>query len=64
MTMRKPTMLALAALLLCSACADKPTTKTALTTTYQQYSQVHVDEMIVPPTQMARVGNQGLIMMR
>lgn len=63
MTMR-PTMLALAALLTCSACADKPTTSRAnLTVTTQQYSQMTLGELIVP-TQMARVSNQNLIMMR
>ncbi len=57
------TMLALAALLLCSACANQSTTKTSMNAdTSVEVSSIHWDEITAgTPT---RVSNGNLIFMR
>jgi hypothetical protein len=58
------TMLALAALLACSACADQSPVKAALAgDSSVQISSIRWDEATAA-TQSARVNNNGLIIMR
>lgn len=59
----RSTWIALTALLLCSACADKPTTTTLITPTAQQFSALQWDEATAAVT-AAHVNNNSLIMMR
>jgi len=61
-TPTKLTVLALAALALCSGCASKPTTTTSITPLSLQTS-VKWDEAISAQT-AAKVNNNGLILMR
>ena len=62
--MQKSTILALAALLLCSACADASTKRTSSAGDANvQMSSVRWDEM-ANPTQSAKVINGSLIFMR
>ena len=56
-------MLAFAALLACSACANQPTTTTLVTPTNQQFSTVQWDDAIAARS-VARVSNGGLISLR
>ena len=56
-TLTKPTMLALAALLVCSACAETNTSPKP------QASTIRWEE-VASATQAAKVSNSGLIMMR
>jgi hypothetical protein len=59
----KPTLLALAGLLLCSACANQPKTATLITPAAQEFSSIRWDEAVAAQ-QSAKVYNNSLIMMR
>ena len=61
-TLKQPTMLALAVLLLCTACAEKPTTS-ATNMGNQQLSSIQWDRATAAHT-AAPVRNANLIMMR
>ena len=64
MTMQpKPTMLALAALLLCAACSNQTTTAQLDSSEKFEMSSIRWDEAIAAK-QVARVSNGNLIMMR
>lgn len=56
-------MMALAALLLCSACAEKPTSMNLADTGTQQVASIKWDEAVAATT-VAKVNNTNLIMMR
>lgn len=56
-------MLAFAALLACSACANQPSTTTLVTPTNQQFTAVQWDDAIAARS-VARVSNGGLISLR
>lgn len=59
----KPTILALAALLVCSACADKNPIKRADVSSHQQFSSIRWDEAVAARS-AAKVNNTSMIMMR
>lgn len=61
--MNRTAWIGLAALLICSACADKPTTTALVTPTAQQFTALEWDNAIAAPT-AAKVTNNNLIMMR
>ena len=67
MTYRKmTTLMAMVALMICSACAEKPSTAattTLITPASQQISALRWDEMTAA-TSAAKVNNNGLIIMR
>ena len=54
---------ALASLMLCAACAEKPAQSASLVTAPQQFSSIHWDELAAA-RQSAHVTNNNLIMMR
>lgn len=58
-----PTMPALAALLLCAACASQPATTTKITPTVQQFSAVQWED-VTSASSVARVSNAGFIALR
>jgi hypothetical protein len=61
--MRTNTVLALVAVLFCTACADQSTTARMNLTANPQFSTVQWDQATAP-TQAALTKNYGLIMMR
>ena len=58
-----PTMSALAALLLCAACANQPTKTTQITPTSQQFSAVQWEDAVSAQS-VARVSNGSFISLR
>jgi hypothetical protein len=60
---RLTTLTALAALLICSACADNAKTVTLITPASQQVASVRWDETVAANT-TAKVSNTSLIFMR